>query len=110
MNSPRIVIIGAGPAGLGAAWRLRQLEHSEFAVFEKDGHVGGLATSYVDASGFTWDVGGHVLHSHYPYFDAVFEDVMRGEYSRTSANRGSGSITALCPTLFKTTSTACPPR
>jgi len=80
MKTPKIVIIGAGPAGLGAAWRLRQLDHAEFAIFEKAGHVGGLATSYIDPNGFTWDVGGHVLHSHYPYFDAMFEEVMRGEY------------------------------
>lgn len=80
MNNPKILIIGAGPAGLGAAWRLNELGHNEYAVFEKDGHIGGLATSYVDPNGFTWDLGGHVIHSHYPYFDAVFEEVMRGDY------------------------------
>lgn len=80
MKPPKIVIIGAGPAGLGAAWRLKELGHDDFSVFERAAHVGGLATSFVDGNGFTWDVGGHVLHSHYPYFDAVFEEVMRGEY------------------------------
>jgi len=80
MKKPKIVVLGAGPAGLGAAWRLRQLGHREYAVFEQSNHVGGLATSYVDPQGFTWDVGGHVLHSHYPYFDAVFNEVMEGEY------------------------------
>jgi protoporphyrinogen oxidase len=91
MNSPKILIIGAGPAGLGAAWRLNELGHSDYAVFEKDGHIGGLATSYVDPNGFTWDIGGHVIHSHYPYFDAVFEE-------------------AMCRTRSRITFTGCRPR
>jgi len=75
----RIVIIGAGPCGLGAGWRLRELG-IDGHIFEASDHPGGLASSYLDANGFTWDIGGHVLHSHYPYFDRMFEDVMRGEY------------------------------
>lgn len=78
--TPRIVIIGAGPAGLGAAWRLTELGYSDFTVYEKQPYVGGLATSFVDNAGFTWDIGGHVLHSHYSYFDRMFENVMQGEY------------------------------
>lgn len=78
--TPRIVIIGAGPAGLGAAWRLTELGYSDFTVYEKQPYVGGLATSFVDNAGFTWDIGGHVLHSHYSYFDRMFAGVMRGEY------------------------------
>ncbi len=34
-------------------------------------HPGGLASSFVDEQGFTWDVGGHVLFSHYRYFDRL---------------------------------------
>lgn len=79
-KSPRIVIIGAGPAGLGAAWRLTELGYHNFTVLERDSYVGGLATSFMDSAGFTWDIGGHVIHSHYPYFDGVFEFVMQGEY------------------------------
>jgi len=79
-KSPRLVIIGAGPAGLGAAWRLTELGYHNFTLLERESYVGGLASSFVDAAGFTWDIGGHVLHSHYPYFDGVFESVMQGEY------------------------------
>ena len=67
----RIVIIGAGPTGLGAAWRLQERGHANWALFESSDHPGGLASSVVDDDGFTWDLGGHVLFSHYPYFDAA---------------------------------------
>lgn len=73
---PRIVIIGAGPAGLGAAWRLQELGHGNWLIVEASDHPGGLASSVVDAGGFTWDLGGHVLFSHYPYFDRVMDTAL----------------------------------
>ena len=72
----RIVIVGAGPAGLGAAWRLQELGHTNWSVYESTSHAGGLASSVVDAQGFTWDLGGHVLFSHYPYFDEVMQTAL----------------------------------
>lgn len=80
MKQPRLLIIGAGPCGLGAGWRLHELGYTNVHIYEKETHAGGLATSFVDPNGFTWDVGGHVLHSHYPYFDRMFEDVMHGDF------------------------------
>lgn len=80
MGNVRILILGAGPCGLGAAWRLQELGHTDFTLYERESYVGGLATSFLDPNGFTWDIGGHVLHSHYPYFDAVFESVMKNNY------------------------------
>ena len=65
----KYLIIGSGPTGLGAAYRLKELGITDFHIFEKEDYVGGLATSYVDDKGFTWDVGGHVQFSHYKYFD-----------------------------------------
>jgi protoporphyrinogen oxidase len=65
----RIVIIGAGPTGLGAAWRLHELQHPDWVLYESLDQPGGLASSFVDDHGFTWDLGGHVLFSHYKYFD-----------------------------------------
>jgi hypothetical protein len=32
----------------------------------------------LDGSGFTWDIGGHVLFSHYPYFDEVVNEALKG--------------------------------
>lgn len=76
----RILVIGAGPTGLGAAWRLRELGHTSFTVLEAQPYAGGLAHSFVDDAGFTWDIGGHVMFSHYDYYDKVFEAVMGRDF------------------------------
>jgi protoporphyrinogen oxidase len=75
-STPRILIVGAGPTGLGAAWRLEELGHDRWTLYERAGDAGGLATSVVDEHGFTWDLGGHVLFSHYKYFDALMETAL----------------------------------
>jgi protoporphyrinogen oxidase len=80
MSNNKILIIGAGPTGLGAAYRLKELGHKNWAIFERNEYVGGLAASFVDPQGFTWDIGCHVLHSHYSYCDALVERVLAGEY------------------------------
>ena len=72
----RIVIIGAGPTGLGAAYRLRQLDYENFIVYEQNSYVGGLCASFKDNKGFTWDLGGHVIFSHYQYFDKLLETLL----------------------------------
>jgi protoporphyrinogen oxidase len=71
-KQPTILILGAGPTGLGAAYRLQELGYKNFLILEKNDFVGGLATSFTDKKGFTWDIGGHVVHSHYKYFDEMF--------------------------------------
>lgn len=79
-TNKRIVIIGAGPTGLGAAHRLRELGHEEFVVYERHGYVGGISASFRDEKGFTWDLGGHVIFSHYPYFDSMLDQALNGRY------------------------------
>src|SRR5579872_3106151 len=78
-DAGRIVIIGAGPTGIGAAYRLKELGHSDFVVIEANSHAGGLASSFTDDNGFTWDVGGHVQFSHYDYFDRAMLDALGEE-------------------------------
>lgn len=72
----KIVILGAGPTGLGAAYRLKELGHNDVTVIEKNKVAGGLARSFVDEKGFTWDIGGHVQFSHYKYFDQVMDSAI----------------------------------
>jgi len=76
----KIVILGAGPTGLGAAYRLRETGHEDFVVLEARNHPGGLASSERTANGFTYDIGGHVLFSHFRYFDELFDRMLAGEH------------------------------
>jgi protoporphyrinogen oxidase len=77
---PRIVIIGAGPTGLAAGYRLRELGFTNFVMLEARDKVGGLASSETSPNGFIYDIGGHVLFSHYEYFDRLFDTLMGDEY------------------------------
>jgi protoporphyrinogen oxidase len=76
----RIVIIGAGPAGLGAGLRLSELGYENWALYERHDYVGGHASSFVDEHGFTWDEGGHVIFSHFPYFDHLIDTFLGKEF------------------------------
>jgi protoporphyrinogen oxidase len=76
MERVDILIIGAGPTGLGAAWRLDRHHHRDWLLCEAASGAGGLAGSVVDAHGFTWDLGGHVQFSHYQYFDDLMDDLL----------------------------------
>lgn len=78
----RIVIIGAGPVGLGAAYRLQELGHNDWALYERGDRLGGLASSHTDAAGFTYDIGGHVMFSHYKYFDDLVDRMLGPDHSR----------------------------
>ncbi|HLG12627.1 MAG TPA: FAD-dependent oxidoreductase [Dehalococcoidia bacterium] len=79
----RVVIIGAGPTGLGAAYRLQELAHQDWHIYEATSHVGGLASS-VESNGFTYDTGGHVMFSHYKYFDELVDRLLADQYSEIS--------------------------
>ena len=61
MAKTRVTILGAGPAGLGAAWRLREENKAEVVVLEQRDVVGGNAGSFKIA-GLPVDYGSHRLH------------------------------------------------
>jgi protoporphyrinogen oxidase len=73
MEKVKFLILGAGPTGLGAAYRLKELGEESFAILDAGDRPGGLASSFTDPHGFTWDIGGHVLFSHYQYFDKLVD-------------------------------------
>ena len=56
--------------------------HDQWDIYERADHVGGLASSYTDEHGFIWDHGGHVMFSHYTYFDDLVEKMLRGDYDQ----------------------------
>lgn len=83
----KVVILGGGPAGIGAAWRLRELGIRDWAIYEKEKFLGGLASSSQDEKGFVWDNGGHIYFSKSEYFNNVFDRVMAGKFYRKKRNQ-----------------------
>lgn len=65
MSKNRILILGAGLAGLSSAWHL-QRKGIDCQVFEQEKEVGGLCRSK-EINGFTFDYDGHLLHFKEPY-------------------------------------------
>ncbi len=61
MSKPHVVILGAGPAGLGAAYRLVSRDLAHVTVLERNQVVGGNAGSLLVA-GMAVDYGSHRLH------------------------------------------------
>jgi protoporphyrinogen oxidase len=73
VKQTEFAIVGAGPTGIGAALRLLELGHRDFVVIDAAEAPGGLASSFTDPAGFTWDLGGHVQFSHYRKFDEYMD-------------------------------------
>jgi protoporphyrinogen oxidase len=59
-----IAVVGAGPAGLAAAWRAAAAGH-EMVVFDRSSVVGGMAGSF-EIAGLRVDHGSHRLHPATP--------------------------------------------
>jgi UDP-galactopyranose mutase len=51
----------------------------EWTVYEREERPGGLASSVLDPAGFTWDLGGHVVFSHFGEFDLLLAEAMGDE-------------------------------
>jgi protoporphyrinogen oxidase len=61
MSPSRVLILGAGPAGLGAAFQLTRLKRARATVLDRNCFVGGLASSF-ELGGLHVDFGSHRLH------------------------------------------------
>ena len=57
---PKVVVLGAGPAGISAAWRLTELGYP-VTVIERDGAVGGMGRT-INVGDFRVDFGPHTFH------------------------------------------------
>jgi protoporphyrinogen oxidase len=61
MSLPHVVVLGAGPAGVGAAYELRRTGKAKVTVLEQQAVVGGNAGSF-ETAGQRLDYGSHRLH------------------------------------------------
>ncbi len=60
MNDSPVVIVGAGYAGLVAASRLRAA-NVPFVIYEASASVAGLAATFKDMEGYSYDFGTHLI-------------------------------------------------
>jgi protoporphyrinogen oxidase len=74
------VVIGAGPAGLTAAYELARAGHPPL-VLEKESLVGGLARTE-SYRGFHFDLGGHRFFTKVPEVEALWRQVLGAEFER----------------------------
>jgi len=73
-----VVILGAGPAGLTAAWELRKHDVPT-KVLEKDPkYVGGLART-VEHNGYRFDIGGHRFFSKNQEIEDTWTEILGDE-------------------------------
>ncbi len=62
MAEPHVVVLGGGPAGMGAAYQLRRTGSARVTLFERNEVVGGNAGSF-EVDGVRVDFGSHRLHA-----------------------------------------------
>ena len=78
MQGRKAVIIGAGPAGLTAAYELN--EHGvPCVVLEADKIVGGIART-VNYKGYLFDIGGHRFFTKWPEVNALWKKIMGDQF------------------------------
>jgi len=77
-SGDRIVVCGAGPAGLTAAYLLAKRGH-QVTVLESDSIVGGISRT-AQYKGFRFDVGGHRFFTKIPPVQALWEEILGDEF------------------------------
>jgi UDP-galactopyranose mutase len=75
MSDRQDVILGAGLAGLSAAYTLQELGENDWLTFEREDRVGGHARS-VEVDGYTFDFGPHILFAADPEIGALIRDLL----------------------------------
>ena len=72
-----VVIIGAGPAGLTAAWQLAKLGLTS-TVLEGDSVVGGIART-AERDGWRFDIGGHRFFTKVQAVEDVWHEILNDD-------------------------------
>jgi len=72
------VVVGAGPAGLTAAYELSKLGRHA-VVLERDELVGGISRT-VEYQGYRFDIGGHRFFTKVPYVQELWEELLGEDF------------------------------
>jgi protoporphyrinogen oxidase len=75
--TPEVVIIGAGPAGLTAAYELTKAGRTS-TVLEADDTVGGISRT-VERDGWRFDIGGHRFFTKVPEVERLWHEILPDE-------------------------------
>lgn len=76
-NEPPIVVIGAGPAGLTAAYELGKAGRTA-TVLEASDAIGGISQT-VERDGWRFDIGGHRFFTKVPEVEALWHEILPDE-------------------------------
>ena len=77
-SSAPVVIIGAGPAGLTAAYELAK-SGIQTVVLEKDEVVGGISRT-AEYKGYLFDIGGHRFFTKVGVVEKMWQEVLGGDF------------------------------
>jgi protoporphyrinogen oxidase len=75
----RVVIIGAGPAGLTAAYLLAKQEDVQITVLEADDIVGGISRT-AQYKGFRFDIGGHRFFTKIAPVEKLWHEILGEDF------------------------------
>ncbi|MCK4792257.1 MAG: FAD-dependent oxidoreductase [Desulfobacteraceae bacterium] len=78
-NDKKVVIVGAGVAGLTLAYKLSHDQDKEVLLIEKEPFVGGLARSF-EYGDYTFDIGPHRFHTDLPDILSFIDEILGGNY------------------------------
>jgi protoporphyrinogen oxidase len=78
MDDQQIVIVGAGPAGLTAAYQFARFGIVDTTVLEADDVVGGISRT-VEHDGWRCDIGGHRFFTKVPEVEAFWHEILPDE-------------------------------
>ncbi len=97
MNKKKAVIIGAGPAGLTAAYELLSRSPDwEVAVFEESPHMGGISRT-VAHNGNRMDMGGHRFFSKVPWVNDWWDRMLPRQGAPARDDLALGRPSTLSP-------------
>ena len=83
MSERQDVILGAGLAGLTAAYTLQELGQPDWQTYEREERVGGHARS-IEVDGYLFDFGPHILFAADPEIGALIRDLLGTNFTAQS--------------------------